>query len=164
MTTKERLIGHTKIYGLLVYLTDKTLEVRRDMDTINYSLKLSKRTKNLDHKVYMILANGWEHGYYTAEIWHLNLAVKKQIVADKKAASFIKPVLLVHIMYSDGLYTAVCDDLHLVTEAETIDELRDIVWDLAADMIEANNLDIDPRSLRLIFEISQSAEEYRKTK
>lgn len=67
MTTKERLIGHTKIYGLLVYLTDKTLEVRGNMGKTNFSLNLSKHTKNLNDKVYMTLANGWEHGFYTAQ-------------------------------------------------------------------------------------------------
>lgn len=76
----------------------------------------------------------------------------------------INPALPVHITYSDGIYTAECDDLHLVTEAETIDELQEVVWDLAPDMIEANNLNINPDDLRLSFEISQSAEEYRKTK
>ena len=54
----------------------------------------------------------------------------------------INPALPVHVTYSDGMYTAECDGLHLVTEAQTIDELQEVVWDLAPDMIEANNLDI----------------------
>lgn len=67
MTTKERFLGYTDSYKLLVYLTDKRLEIRSDMGKTAFSLRLKSHTRKLDKAVYMTLANGWEHGFYTAQ-------------------------------------------------------------------------------------------------
>lgn len=67
--------------------------------------------------------------------------------------------LTVTITHGEGVYTAECDALHLVTEAETFEALTTRVWGLAPDMIEANDLSIDPKSLRFNFEFIQSADE-----
>lgn len=69
----------------------------------------------------------------------------------------INPAILVHVTQGDGMYTAECDSLHLVTEAYTFEELTERVWELAPDMIEANDLSIDPGSLRLRFELFQDS-------
>lgn len=74
----------------------------------------------------------------------------------------LNPAISVRVTQEDGMYTAECDDLHLVTEATTLDELKDRVWELAPDMIEANDLQIDPESLRLYFQFSQTAAEQRR--
>jgi len=74
--------------------------------------------------------------------------------------SFGKP-FTVTISHGEGVYTAECDALHLVTEAETFEALTARVWELAPDMIEANDLSIDPKSLRFNFEFFQSANEQR---
>ena len=58
------------------------------------------------------------------------------------------------------MFTAECDALHLVTEADTFEALTERVWKLAPDMIEANELGIDPDSLRLNFKFVQSAHDH----
>lgn len=72
--------------------------------------------------------------------------------------SFRKP-LSVTVTHSEGVYTAECDALHLVTEAKTFETLTARVWELAPDMIEANDLSIDPKFLLFNFEFIQSADE-----
>jgi hypothetical protein len=67
------------------------------------------------------------------------------------------PLLVVSVTHSDGFYTAVCDDLHLVTEAETLDELQDRVWEIAPELVELNELPIDVDSLRLRFDAEPPA-------
>lgn len=67
------------------------------------------------------------------------------------------PVLPVIVTQGDGMYTAECDALHLVTEARTFEELTARVWALAPDMIDANGLAIDPDFLCLRFEVSQES-------
>lgn len=72
--------------------------------------------------------------------------------------AFRKP-LTVTVTHGEGVYTAECDALHLVTEAKTFETLTARVWELAPDMIDANNLSFDPKSLLFNFEFSQSADE-----
>lgn len=60
--------------------------------------------------------------------------------------------LTVTVTYGEGMFTAVCNALHLVTEAETFEALTNRVWAVAPDMIEANELDIAPETLRLRFQ------------
>lgn len=66
----------------------------------------------------------------------------------------------VEVTHGDGMFTAECDVLHLVTEADTFEALTERVWELAPDMIEANELGIDPDSLRLNFKFVQSAHDH----
>jgi len=72
------------------------------------------------------------------------------------------PPLPVTVTHGEGVYTAHCEALHLVTEAETFEALTARVWELVPDMIDANGLDIDPETLRLSFGFEQSALEWRK--
>ncbi|WP_404419068.1 DUF1902 domain-containing protein [Marinospirillum sp.] len=68
-----------------------------------------------------------------------------------------RPTYPVIVTQGDGMYTAECDALSLVTEARTFEELTERVWELAPDMIEANDLAMDPETLRLRFEVQQDA-------
>ncbi|MDR1275835.1 MAG: DUF1902 domain-containing protein [Candidatus Accumulibacter sp.] len=70
-----------------------------------------------------------------------------------KQPDVLNPPLLVSVTYADGFYTAICDDLHLVTEAETLDALRDRVWELAPELVELNALPVDSDSLRFSFDM-----------
>jgi hypothetical protein len=67
----------------------------------------------------------------------------------------------VDVTQGDGMYTAECDALHLVTEAETFEALTARVWELVPDMIAANGLNIDVNSLRLQFNFTQSSVDTR---
>lgn len=82
------------------------------------------------------------------------------IVAFKKPAD--NQPIDVEVTHGDGMFTAECDALHLVTEADTFEALTERVWELAPDMIEANELGIDPDSLRLNFKFVQSAHDHRR--
>lgn len=74
----------------------------------------------------------------------------------------LNPPLPVVVSWGDGMYTAECDDLHLVTEAKTFEELTERVWELVPDMIECNELELDPGNVRLRFEVSQEAASGRR--
>ena len=68
----------------------------------------------------------------------------------------------VEVIQEGDWYTAVCEDLHLVTEAQSFEELTERAWELVPDLIELNNLNIDPDSVQLRFEIVlQSAQSQR---
>lgn len=62
---------------------------------------------------------------------------------------------VVEVTFGDGMYTAECEDLHLVTEAPTFEALTERVWELVPEMIEANHLALDADRMRLHFEFEQ---------
>jgi hypothetical protein len=49
------------------------------------------------------------------------------------------------------MWVAVCDGLHVVTEAETYEGLVHRVWEIAPEMAQENGLNIAPDALRLRF-------------
>lgn len=61
------------------------------------------------------------------------------------------------ITYEDGYYTAECNELHLVTESISLDELHCLIWDLTPDLIELNELSLDPYNVLFKFNYSKSA-------
>lgn len=66
----------------------------------------------------------------------------------------------VKISFFEGLYTAICNDLHLVTEAKDVNELQKLIWDLAPDLVDLNNLDVDVHNMMFNFQFDQSAKDY----
>ncbi|SEF43063.1 DUF1902 domain-containing protein [Oceanospirillum linum] len=83
--------------------------------------------------------------------------VEDMLASVKNRLDRHNPAIPVEISFGDGMYTAECDALSLVTEAKTFEELTELVWELVPDMIEVNELEIDPDSVRLRFEMAQSA-------
>jgi hypothetical protein len=49
----------------------------------------------------------------------------------------------------------------LVAEAQTLEELRDRVWELAPELVELNDLPIDTDSMRLHFDIAPPAHHHQ---
>jgi len=49
------------------------------------------------------------------------------------------------------MWVAVCDGLHVVTEAETYEGLVHRVWEIAPEMAQENGLNVAPDELRLRF-------------
>lgn len=47
---------------------------------------------------------------------------------------------IVEVTHEDGMWTAVCDELGLVTEAKTYEALTERVWDIAPELCSENNL------------------------
>jgi hypothetical protein len=56
----------------------------------------------------------------------------------------------------DGIWTAECDQLGLVTEAECYDDLIARVWQIAPELAELNHLSVDAEHLRLRFSHEQT--------
>lgn len=73
----------------------------------------------------------------------------------------VNPPIDVQVVYDNGWYIAECDALHLVTEAQSMQELTQRAWDLVPDLIELNGFDIDPRTVRLSFNLLQDASQQR---
>lgn len=59
----------------------------------------------------------------------------------------------------EGVWVAECEDLGLVTEAPTYEELTQRVWDIAPDLYRMNGLGENPEHLRLSFNHQQSYSE-----
>ena len=53
---------------------------------------------------------------------------------------------------TDGILTAVCDELGLDTEADDLETLKDRVWEIASELAELNGLDIGGDDLRIHFQ------------
>lgn len=60
------------------------------------------------------------------------------------------PAIIVDVSECDGIWTAECDALGLVTEADDLDTLKGRVWEIAPDLAARNEVG-DPSSLRLRF-------------
>lgn len=60
------------------------------------------------------------------------------------------PVFTVTVTYADRMWIGVCDDLGLVTEAKTYEQLTKRVEDIAPELCQLN-CDIHPAEMRLDF-------------
>ncbi|KER03391.1 MULTISPECIES: DUF1902 domain-containing protein [Photorhabdus] len=56
----------------------------------------------------------------------------------------------------DGVWIAECDELGLVTEAKSYDELTERVWEIAPELYELNRLGNYPDGMRISFVQEQS--------
>lgn len=57
----------------------------------------------------------------------------------------------VEVFHDSDVWVASCDDLGLVTEAPDYESLTERVWEIAGDLIEANQIENDIDSIRLSF-------------
>ena len=56
-----------------------------------------------------------------------------------------------------GLWVAVCDGLHIVTEASTFEALCERVWLVAEDAGHENGLSVDVADMQLVFQHLETA-------
>ncbi len=63
---------------------------------------------------------------------------------------------VVEVTESEGVWTAECDPLGLVTEADSYEALTERAWAIAPELAELNGFDVDPESLRLRFQHIES--------
>ena len=73
------------------------------------------------------------------------------------------PYYQVDVSCSNGVWTAVCDKLGLVTEADKYEDLIDRAWDIAEELYVENGLGSDTDALRLSFIHAQDSR-YRMVK
>lgn len=67
----------------------------------------------------------------------------------------LNPPLVVEVSVGDGMWTAECDALGLVTEADSYEALTVRAWEIAADLA-CDVPGLDPEHLRLSFQQTQS--------
>jgi hypothetical protein len=72
-------------------------------------------------------------------------------VSVKNRLDRIAPPFRVDISEEGGIWTAICDDLGLVTEADSYESVVESVWDIAPDLYELNGFDSDQEQIRLDF-------------
>ncbi len=58
--------------------------------------------------------------------------------------------------HEENVWVAQCDDLGLVTEADTYEELTQRVWEVAPELYEMNGFTGNPARIRLSFTQEQS--------
>lgn len=61
------------------------------------------------------------------------------------------PAFIVNVSVAEGIWTAECDALGLVTEADSYDELTERAWSIAPELAELNAVDVSADSIRLLF-------------
>lgn len=83
---------------------------------------------------------------------------KFKVLVIEREATMISD-LAVSINYEDGYYIAECDDIHLVTESKSLEELHDFILELTPDLIELNEIDLDPKNILFNFNFSPAAKE-----
>lgn len=59
----------------------------------------------------------------------------------------------------ENVWVAVCDELGLVTEASSYEELTERVWEIAPELYEMNGLGTNPRNITLSFNQEQAYSE-----
>ena len=62
------------------------------------------------------------------------------------------PPFVVSVSHIDGIWIAENDDLGLVTEAKSYDDLTERVWEIAPELAELNELDVDVEDMRISFQ------------
>ena len=58
----------------------------------------------------------------------------------------------VHVSEEDGIWTAVSDELGLVTEAEDFASLTRRAWEILPDLLALNGYEVPPGGVQLRFE------------
>ncbi len=65
-------------------------------------------------------------------------------------------IFVIDVSVCDGIWTAECDELGLVTEAASYDELTERAGAIAPELAELNHVELDSDSIRLRFSHEQS--------
>ncbi|MBS0557463.1 MAG: DUF1902 domain-containing protein [Proteobacteria bacterium] len=66
---------------------------------------------------------------------------------------------VVKVTHTDGVWIAECEELGLVTEADSFDALTERAWQIAPELAAENGLGTDAAGMHLLFQHEQSAPE-----
>lgn len=67
----------------------------------------------------------------------------------------------VNVTHTGSVWVAECDELGLVTEADTFDALTERAWQIAPELAAENGLGVNAAGMHLLFQHEQSAPERR---
>lgn len=100
------------------------------------------------------------HFDFSCEIARQRVFDEKIFIADiVYGVKDMDKVLNVDITYDDGYYTAECSAINLVTESDSLSELHKFICDLTPDLIELNEINMNPDEVLFNYHFSQSAKE-----
>jgi hypothetical protein len=80
---------------------------------------------------------------------NLPLVIVKQHIRELEEK--LNPAFMVNVSVCDGIWTAECDALGLVTEANSYEELTARAWEIAPELAELNQIGIETDAIRLRF-------------
>lgn len=92
---------------------------------------------------------------------HFNVEVKEVLKTVANRLDRIDPPLVVDVFYEDGIYTAQCDEIGLVTEEKTYEALTERVWEIAPELVEDNAPTVSIDNIRIRFQEVQTASSHR---
>lgn len=82
----------------------------------------------------------------------LDLSLQDFLISVRNRLDRYNPPLVVSVSHIDGIWIAENDDLGLVTEAKSYDDLTERVWEIAPELAELNELDVDVEDMRISFQ------------
>lgn len=103
----------------------------------------------------------WLAGACTEAGDFFEIGFQQMMQGVKNRLDRVDPPFNVQVSQHNGWFVAECDALHLVTEAQSVEALTERTWELVPDLIELNNLSIDPDTVRLSFNLLQEAGQQR---
>jgi hypothetical protein len=92
---------------------------------------------------------------------HFKVEVAQMLKTVANRLDRIDPPYVVEVVFEDGIYTAQCAEIGLVTEEKTYEALTERVWEIAPELVECNLPGVDPENIRIKFEQIQSASAHR---
>lgn len=82
----------------------------------------------------------------------LDLSLQDFLISVKNRLDRYNPPFVVSVSHIDGIWIAENDDLGLVTEAKSYDDLTERVWEIAPALAELNELDVNAEDMRISFQ------------
>lgn len=82
----------------------------------------------------------------------LDLSLQDFLISVKNRLDRYNPPFVVSVSHIDGIWIAENDDLGLVTEAKSYDDLTERVWEIAPELAELNELDVNAEDMRISFQ------------
>lgn len=82
----------------------------------------------------------------------LDLSLQDFLISVKNRLDRYNPPFVVSVSHIDGIWIAENDDLGLVTEAKSYDDLTERVWEIAPELAELNEIDVNAEDMRISFQ------------
>lgn len=82
---------------------------------------------------------------------HFGFSLNEMLAMVAKRLDRLNPPFIVRVSVHNGLWTAECDALGLVTEADNYETLVERAWEIAPELAELNAVGVDAEKLRLRF-------------
>lgn len=93
---------------------------------------------------------------------YFNLSIEDMMHTVVTKMNKTNPPFIVEVIKDEEskYWVASCEDLGLVTEAQTYEELTERCWEVVPDLIELNGLQVNPKDVRLRFENIENAQKH----